>query len=217
MGRYGQKIGITAARRSGSGFLLFQSWLIDRATDPAPSPSILHGPVQQLDALRQLALQQRQIDAVRDHAEALGEGRRPVLIHGNKAGVGRACCGRRRGDRPPRGAGFLNSPGMPMKLVRSKWPSQNTSTPSTAAIASTPRPPCGLDLADHQRARVRRRDLVGGRAALVVVVRHAEGGATPAGRRVAGMATFSCACSGDSTIGTMIPNIPASSMLAIKW
>jgi hypothetical protein len=57
-----------------------------RRTASASSPLLLHRPLQHLDAIGERALHQQRIDAVGDHAKALGaEIARPLLIAGEKA------------------------------------------------------------------------------------------------------------------------------------
>ena len=55
----------------------------------------------------------------------------------------------------------------------------------------------GFHQGDDERARIRRRHLVGHGAALVIVMRHAEGRAAPARRRIAGRGDdLACLCRG---------------------
>ena len=80
---------------------------------------------------------------------------------------------------------WSNWPGMPSEQLRSKWPTQRQSTPSTAAIASAF---CdalaGLDLGEQRRPAVGLGELVHGRPGQVAIVRDAERHAAPAERHV---------------------------------
>ena len=81
--------------------------------------------------------------------------------------------------------GSSDYPGIPMKFERSKWPTQSTSTPSTAAIASTCSSPRSVSIGDDHGARVRLGDLLADIAAEVVALSEAERRPAPADRWIA--------------------------------